>query len=358
MSKIRALIVDDAVVVRMIVSKVIADDPALEVAAIAPSGAIAFEKIVQVNPDIVIMDVEMPGMDGLETLRKIKTSYPKIPIIMFTSNTQRSADLAVQALTLGASDFILKPSNMKNQDDAISYLRENLLPKIKVVCEKIARPLQIPKPAGAALIEKTAIATSKDAIDVVVIGISTGGPNALADFLPKIASGFPSPILIVQHMPPVFTKLLADRLSAASKIPFSEGKPGEVVTPGRGWIAPGDYHMIVYRDGADVKLGLHQGPPENSCRPAVDVLFRSVAEVYRNRALAVVMTGMGKDGLRGCERIREAGGQIFVQDEASSVVWSMPGSVYGAGLADKVIPLKDMAIELERKVKASYERVR
>ncbi len=186
---------------------------------------------------------------------------------------------------------------------------------------------------------------------MVAIGASTGGPNALTELFGRLPAPFPVPIVIVQHMPPMFTRLLAERLSAQSGSRVEEGASGVTLQPGRVWVAPGDYHMIVVRDGTQVRMQIHQDPPENSCRPAVDVLFRSLARTFGAHALAVVLTGMGSDGLRGCECVREAGGRILVQDEASSVVWGMPGYVARAGLADRVLPISPLADEIVRRVR-------
>ncbi|HCF30265.1 MAG TPA: chemotaxis response regulator protein-glutamate methylesterase, partial [Cyanobacteria bacterium UBA11049] len=188
-------------------------------------------------------------------------------------------------------------------------------------------------------------------VDIVAIGVSTGGPNALAALLSELPAEFPVPIAIVQHMPPMFTKLLAERLASKCEIRVDEAFAGALLEPGRAWIAPGNFHAIVERDGQVVRIGINQEPPENSCRPSVDVLFRSIAQVYGAKALAVVLTGMGQDGLRGCECIREVGGQILVQDRASSVVWGMPGFVANAGLADRVISLDQMAGEIISRVR-------
>jgi two-component system chemotaxis response regulator CheB len=187
-------------------------------------------------------------------------------------------------------------------------------------------------------------------IDIVAIGVSTGGPNALAILLPTFPRDFPVPMVIVQHMPPVFTRLLAERLSAKSRIQVREGATGALLESGCAWIAPGDYHMAVASENGRMMLRTHQGPPENSCRPAVDVLFRSVGDIYRSHTLAVELTGMGQDGLRGCEHIRELGGQVLAQDQASSIVWGMPGFVVSAGLADKVLPIDQMGFEIIRRV--------
>ena len=187
-------------------------------------------------------------------------------------------------------------------------------------------------------------------VDVVAIGVSTGGPAALMEMIPKFPADFPVPILIVQHMPPIFTNLLAERLALRASIAVAEGALSHLLTPGHAWIAPGGLHMAVECDGEAVRLTTHRDPPENSCRPAVDVLFRSVARVYGPRALAVVMTGMGQDGLRGCEQIQAAGGQVLVQDESSSVVWGMPGIVARSGLADRVLALSELGAEIIERV--------
>lgn len=187
-------------------------------------------------------------------------------------------------------------------------------------------------------------------IEVVAIGASTGGPNALAELFGQLPGDFPVPIVLVQHMPPMFTRLLSERLTARSALRVDEASAGGVLEPGRVWVAPGDHHMIVVRDGTQVRVQVHQDPPANSCRPAADVLFRSVAQTFGPGTLAVVLTGMGQDGLRGCEAIRAAGGQILVQDEATSVVWGMPGNVVRAGLADRVLPLSLIAGELIQRV--------
>ena len=186
-------------------------------------------------------------------------------------------------------------------------------------------------------------------IDVIAIGVSTGGPNALAEITAALPRDLPVPIMIVQHMPPMFTKLLADRLNARSGLHILEGTQGAVLEPGLAYVAPGGYHMEVRRRGTRVVVNLNQDAPEHSCRPAADVLFRSVASVYGNRALGVVLTGMGSDGLRGCEQIHEAGGRVLAQDEATSVVWGMPGYVTEAGLAERVLPLEAIATELCRR---------
>ena len=339
--KIRVLIVDDAVVVRSRVSKILSTVPEIEVAGIAANGRIALAKIPQVNPDVIILDIEMPDMNGLETLAAIRETYPKLPVIMFSTFTIAGATATLEALSLGANDYATKPSNMVNVEAANQHILTELVPKIKLFGAV----------RGEGRVKRTYVYSSPSPTpdsppptpSVLAIGVSAGGPNALAELLPALSADFPVPILIVQHMPPMFTKLLAERLASKCKIRVREATPGAVLEPGIAWIAPGDFHMMVERNGDTVQIATNQAPPENFCRPAVDVLFRSVAQVYGANSLVVVLTGMGQDGLRGCGHIHEVGGTIFVQDEASSVVWGMPGLVANAGLAERIIALDQMA---------------
>lgn len=372
-AKIRILIVDDSAVARHVLTDVLSGDAMLEVVDSAPNGRVALGKLPIIQPDLVILDVEMPEMDGLETLTEIRKRQPRLPVIMFSALTERGASVTLEALALGANDYVTKPSNSGNRANALQQVREELIPRIKAFCRHILDPVpaQVPKPvpifkARSALntspVSKPIAAEPDSApistvlrprlrVDVVAIGISTGGPNALAALLPQLSAQFPVPIVIVQHMPPIFTRMLAERLDVQSTLAVAEGIAGETLKPGQLWIAPGGFHMIVERQGMQVRLQLHQGDPENSCRPAVDVLFRSVAEVYRGHTLAVIMTGMGQDGLRGCEAIYKVGGYILAQDEASSVVWGMPGAVVKAGLTDGQIALSQLAREIQARVR-------
>lgn len=356
MPKIRVLVVDDSVVIRRMVADALAADPAIEVAAAAADGRIALARIPQVNPDIVILDIEMPVMNGLEALAEMRKSYPRLPVIMFSTLTERGASATLDALSLGACDYVTKPSNVGGAALALERIREELIPKIKVHCQPgsasvsgslLARPASPSSPRPA---PRTPASQDGPRVDVVAIGVSTGGPNALAELIPQLPAGFPVPVLIVQHMPPLFTRFLAERLSSKSRIEVAEGQPGEALKPAQAWVAPGNFHMVVQRTDGTARIATHQGPPENSCRPAVDVLFRSVAEIYGPHVLAVIMTGMGQDGLRGCESIRDLGGQVLAQDATTSVVWGMPGFVASAGLADKVVPLGELATEITKRV--------
>ena len=355
MPKIRVLVVDDSVVIRRMVSDVLAGEPDIEVAGAAADGRIALQKIEQVNPDILTLDVEMPVMDGLETLRQLRKTHRRLPVIMFSTLTERGASATMDALALGASDYVTKPANVGSAAAALEKIRAELIPKIRAhgpqPANSAARPFTLTPEQMAQLpfsVSAPRPATSR--VEVVAIGTSTGGPNALGDLVPLLPPNFPVPVVIVQHMPPIFTKFLADRLSSKSQITVVEASNHVELLPGNAYIAPGDFHMMVERSKDGVRIRTQQEQPENSCRPAVDVLFRSVAEVYRGDALAVIMTGMGQDGLRGCGRIREAGGQILAQDEATSVVWGMPGYVANAGLADGVLPLGLIAGEIVRRV--------
>jgi two-component system chemotaxis response regulator CheB len=289
----------------------------------------------------------MPVMNGLETLVELRKLYPKLPVVMFSTLTERGASATLDALSLGASDYATKPSNTGSPAAAVAAIRAELLPKIKALCGGSAVKLKsLPPPRPTVKVKRPA----NRHIEIVTIGTSTGGPNALAEVLPRIPKDFPVPIVLVQHMPPIFTRLLADRLAARSAIPVEEGIAGVILSAGHAWIAPGNFHMTVKRAGVGSRLELNQDAPENSCRPAVDVLFRSVAQVFGTSVLGVVMTGMGSDGVIGAQHIREKGGEVIIQDEASAVVWGMPGLVFASGQADAVYPLDQLGQEITRRV--------
>lgn len=345
MPKIRVLIIDDAVVIRRLLTDCLSGDPDIEVVGTASDGKIGLAKISQLNPDLVTLDIEMPVMDGLETVAAIRKTYKKLPVIMFSTLTERGASSTLDALSRGANDYVTKPANVGSVAIGMQRIREELIPKIKGLCRKAPEITSCLIPR-----KSTAIISGVNRPEVVTIGVSTGGPNALAAMMPGLQKNFPVPVVFVQHMPTLFTRLLAERLSVVSSLRVREGVEGALLKPGDAWIAPGGFHMEVIRTPAGVILKLHEEPPENSCRPAVDVLFRSVAKVFGAKSLAVVMTGMGQDGMRGCENIREAGGQVLIQDEATSVVWGMPGAVANAGLANKILPLSDIAAEINLRV--------
>jgi len=358
--RIRVLVVDDSAVIRRLISQVLEEDPGIEVVGTAQNGAIALQRIQQSNPDVITLDVEMPEMDGIETLRRIRKSHPQIRVIMCSTLTERGATTTMEALSLGASDYIAKASNAGSLDKSLQALKADLIPKIKQFfppANVLSRPALLRKtplkdPANATATTATTASTTKTVWaknpfpEVLAIGVSTGGPTALSDIMPLIPANFPLPILIVQHMPPIFTKLLAERLSSRCKIRVEEARNGMPVEPGCALIAPGDFHMRVSGQPGRVKIILDQAPQENSCRPAVDPLFRSVGEVWGPSSIGVVLTGMGQDGLLGAEALRAKGAFLIAQDEASSVVWGMPGFVVKAGLADKVLPLRMVIPEI------------
>lgn len=352
MSKIRVLIVDDAVVIRRLLSDLLGSDPELEIVGTAANGRIALSKIRQLQPDLVTLDVEMPEMDGLQALTELRKDYPKLPVIMFSSLTERGATVTLEALSRGANDYVTKPANIGSVVASTQSIQNELIPKIKAFCSRASMVRKITESMHSSQAGRATSWSPRTTqrVDIVAIAVSTGGPNALEKIIPELPADFPVAVTIVQHMPPIFTETFARRLSGLSNLPVHEGAPGDVLRRGGVWIAPGGYHMYLTRKIAAVQIQTDQSPLENSCRPAADVLFRSVAELYGPRSLAVVLTGMGEDGLRGCQAIRAAGGQIIVQDEASSVVWGMPGNVAMAGLADEVLPLDRIAAEIMRRV--------
>jgi two-component system, chemotaxis family, protein-glutamate methylesterase/glutaminase len=341
LAPIRVMVVDDSVVVRRLVSDVLSADPRIEVVGTAANGKVALAKIPQLNPDLITLDVEMPVMDGLETLVELRRSYPRLPVVMFSTLTERGATATLDALERGADDYVTKPANVGSVTESMAAVRAELVPKIIGLCGR--RLLgRAPVPASTRPLA-TSVPKPEARADVVAIGVSTGGPDALTQVLTALPSDLPVPVVVVQHMPPVFTKQFADRLDAKCEIRVSEAVSGELLEPGHALVAPGDFHLRVHRRGDQVRVGLDQGTPENYCRPAVDVLFRSVAQAYGRNVLGLVLTGMGSDGARGAGVVAQAGGSVYVQDEPTSVVWGMPGSVVAAGLADKVLPLREVA---------------
>lgn len=364
MPKIRVLVVDDAVVVRRLVSDVLSEDAEIEVVGIAPNGRIALAKLPQVNPDIVILDVEMPELDGLETLKELRKTYRLLPVIMFSTLTQRGAEATLDALSFGASDYVTKPANVGSVGAAMETVRTTLIPKVKQLCGRgravtgvaakpvapVAAATPVASAAGSVPVRRVVPGGIVGRVDILAIGTSTGGPDALNRLLPLLPADFPIPIVVVQHMPPMFTRLLAERLDARCAVRVREAASGDLMEPGKVLIAPGDFHLALTEKEGRRQAQVYVGPPENSCRPAVDVLFRTVVDHYGAATLGVILTGMGQDGLRGCERIREAGGQVIAQDEATSVVWGMPGFVAQSGLANQVLPLDEVAQAIVRAV--------
>lgn len=363
----RILIVDDSAVMRNLLRSVVSADPQLEVAGTAVDGASALESVPFVWPDLILLDVEMPVMDGLATLRELRRRGIRIPVIMCSSLTQRGATVTVEALACGAADYVAKPSGASDRETALRQLASELIPKICALTKQsAARAVSLPARSEAVQSTQLHASSACGAIRasgelhagpgistpaVVAIGVSTGGPAALDVVLPSLPADFPLPVLVVQHMPELFTHILAERLNRRCGLRVCEAAQAKPVSPGTVYIARGNWHMeTIAASSAEkpVTLRLHQGTPENHCRPAVDVLFRSVARVYGAGVLAVVLTGMGSDGLLGSRMIHDFGGAVLAQDEASSTVWGMPGAVAAAGLAHKVLPLDSIASEILR----------
>jgi two-component system chemotaxis response regulator CheB len=358
MPQIQIMIVDDSIVVRKVLANVLSSDPDLAIAGWASNGRLALAKLQTLRPDIILLDIEMPDMNGLETIPGIRKILPHTPIIMFSTLTERGAEATLDALALGASDYVAKPSN-QNMAATSEAIQRDLVPKIKALCHF---PVRVQNPRSSVQSPVTEVPRSEirfhapplgsSQLKIVAIGVSTGGPDALSKLLPSFPANFPLPVVIAQHMPPVFTTLLAKRLASKCALPVREGQPGELLGPSCVWIAPGDYHMVVQEEDHRMRLRTQQDPRENFCRPSVDVLFRSVAAVYGAHSLGVILTGMGQDGLKGCEALCAAGASVIVQDEASSVVWGMPGYVARAGLAERILPLDQICGEIMRRVTA------
>ena len=346
MARPRVLVVDDSVVARRLVSKAITADETVDVVGTAADGRVAVAQIERLRPDAVTLDLDMPVMDGLETVEAIRERWPHLPVIMVSTYTVRGAQVTLDALALGANDYVVKPSGSASPSEAIARLHEELVPRIIALCPHTSPGLAPSEPIAIAARGPTA------RVDAIAIAVSTGGPTALGSLLAGLPASLPVPVLIVQHMPPMFTRVLAERLDRTSAIRVLEAADGHRLEPGTVRIAPGDRHMLVERNDDAVRVRTTIDPAENSCRPAADPLFRSVAVAYGRHALGIVMTGMGSDGLRGSRRLVEEGSRVIVQDEASSVVWGMPGFVVREGLADAIVPLHDLAREIGARLAA------
>ncbi len=334
----RVLVVDDATIYRHAISQILSSESEIEVVGTAANGRLALEKIPELRPDIVTLDMEMPEMDGLETLHHLHALYPEIQTIVVSHYTEEGAELTIRALQLGAVDFVTKPGKNCSLAENLQFLREQLLPKIrqlKINPQRRVATAHAPSRTIKWLVEKP----QKKKRELIAIGASTGGPRHLSELFGQFSPGMRQTILIVQHMPPLFTEKLAYQLNQVGTVPAKEAEDGEIITAGRAYIAPGDFHMKVVEKEGTRRIQLTREPPENFCRPAVDVLFRSVATVYGQQAVGVVMTGMGRDGLKGCEVLKAGGAPVVVQDEATSVVWGMPGHVVRHGLADAIAPI-------------------
>ena len=365
---LRVMVVDDSAVIRGLIARWIEAEPDLTVAASIRTGLDAVNQVARVNPDVVVLDIEMPDMDGIEALPLLLEKKPDLVVIMASTLTRRNAEISFKALSLGASDYIPKPESTREMSAADVFKRD-LIEKIRHLGARFRRPAVVAspslspaaqpapalRPAAAAAIP--AAAPQKLALRpftatqprVLVIGSSTGGPQALMSMVGGIGPVIDKyPVLITQHMPPTFTTILAEHLARASGRPAHEGIDGEEIKPGNIYLAPGGRHMRVARSGNQPVIALDDGPQINFCKPAVDPLFKSAVEFWQGAILAVVLTGMGSDGAQGGKAIAAAGGNVIAQDEATSVVWGMPGAVTNAGACAAVLPLDQIAPKVVR----------
>lgn len=371
--KVRVLVVDDTVMYRKILTDVLSLMPEVEVVGTANNGKIALAKIDTLDPDLMTLDLEMPVMDGLATLRELQRSKKDVAVVMVSAHTSEGAAVTMKALERGAYDFIAKPDGATAQENRQSLLRQ-LRPVIQSVATKrmlrpilsekrrppgpsrsdgvpsrpVDRPPITPPPRPVQAASRTGRETypQPGRVSIVAVGISTGGPNALAEVIPRLPRNLRVPVVIVQHMPPVFTRALAESLNQKSLLTVIEAAGGERLQAGHVYIAPGGRQMRVVKNGGGESLELTDDPPENHCRPAADYLFRSVARVYGNRALGVIMTGMGSDGVKGLRVMKQQGAQVLAQDGESCVVFGMPMEAIKAGVTDAVIALNQLATEI------------
>jgi two-component system chemotaxis response regulator CheB len=341
---IRVVVVDDSLVMRSLLRMVLASDPTIELAGMAADGASALDVIDRLKPDLVLLDIEMPRMSGIEMLAELRARKSSVKVIMCSTLTRRGAGITLEALALGATDYVTKPTAQHGAADAVATLTRELLPKIKGLF------LSGASQTARSSVQELQNSGRQKPVSMVVLGVSTGGPVALETLLPQIPGDFPVPIVIAQHMPRLFTSLLAERLNRVCEVAVCEAVAGERTAGGCVYLAPGDGHLQLIRAafGRGHTFRLVEPAPGDFCRPSVDVLFHSAANVCGESTVGVVLTGMGSDGLEGCKAIRRAGGQVLVQDRATSAVWGMPGAIAEAGLAHRVLPLHAIAAELVR----------
>lgn len=346
---LRVVIVDDSAVVRGLFARWIDQEDDMLVAGSATDGVRGIEKVRELQPDVLILDIEMPNMGGLEALPQLIAARPGLKVLMASTLSTRGADVTLRALELGAADYIPKPES--SRVGGAESFRLELVAKIRALCGRTrqwhAAPQTVkpaaPVPVPAAVVPLRPRPAASRRMDVLLVGASTGGPPALRSFLLGLGPDWSLPVLIVQHMPAAFTTILAEHLDKALGLTVLEAKDGMSVKPRHVYVAPGDFHMTLKGTAANPIIRLDQEPPVNWCRPAVDPLFRSAAEIYGSHAVAVVLTGMGHDGRDGARKLVEAGAAVMAQDEATSVVWGMPGAVAEAGLAELIKPVPGLS---------------
>ena len=359
--KLRVLVVDDTIVYRSCVSDILKEIPGVELAGVAHNGQIALAKVASLAPDVLTLDIEMPVMNGIEVLAELKKHHPRVGAIMLSTLTADGSEMTMKALELGAFDFILKPQSGSLTENK-KLIKERLEPMLAAYARsqaarrlvgasplsKPTRPMP-PRPTVAAVASAmTNPGKKRQSSEIIAIGVSTGGPNALGQMLPMLPGNIGVPVLIVQHMPPVFTKSLAASLDKKCALTIKEAEEGEAIKANTVYIAPGGKQMKLVADAGGTHRRVHitNDPPENSCRPSVDYMFRSIADYYVGRTTAVIMTGMGSDGTKGLEILKNKGAYVIAQDEATCVVYGMPKAPTEGGLVDCVAPLGRIADEI------------
>jgi two-component system chemotaxis response regulator CheB len=349
------MVVDDSAVIRGLLTKTLESDAEIKVTATVGNGQAAIDTLKRSDIDVIVLDIEMPVMDGLTALPKLLEARPGVQVIMASTLTLKGASVSMKALSLGAADYLPKPTTTTGISTASDFKRD-LVEKVKSWGLVARRKRGLPPGSAAApgssappppkklysgeVKLRTAGGTGR--VDCLAIGSSTGGPQALFALFRALGRVDRMPVFVTQHMPATFTTILAEHLAQASGMPAAEAKDGEAVVPGRIYVAPGDFHMTVEGMAGNMVVKLNKNPPENFCRPAVDPMLRSIAKAYGNRTLFVMLTGMGQDGLKGARELVNAGSTVIAQDEASSVVWGMPGAVASAGLCTAVLPLNEI----------------
>ncbi|NBC34694.1 MAG: chemotaxis-specific protein-glutamate methyltransferase CheB [Alphaproteobacteria bacterium] len=367
------MVVDDSAVIRGLFTRTLEADPEIRVVSSVPNGQMAVNAIARQPVDVVILDIEMPVMDGLTALPKLLEASPASKVVMASTLTKRNAEISLKALEAGASEYVTKPTAVRELHSAAAF-KEELLAKVKALGaatrpggKAAARAPLGPRPAAprtAAPREARIQPVKPGAItlrpmpsafhpDIIAIGSSTGGPQALFKLLGHLAAGVSQPIIVTQHMPATFTTILAEHIGRQCRLPTCEAADGMPLVGGHCYVAPGNFHMVVAGKPDAPVLRINQDPPENFCRPAVDVMIRSVVAAFGRKVLAVILTGMGQDGLKGCRQVAEAGGVVVAQDEATSVVWGMPGAVASAGLCQSVLPIQDIGPLIHRLARKS-----
>lgn len=368
---LRVMIVDDSVVIRGLISRWIGAEHDMEVAASLRTGLEAVNRIERINPEVAVLDIEMPELDGISALPQLLAKKRDLVIIMASTLTRRNAEISFKALSLGAADYIPKPESTR-EISAADIFHHDLIQKIRHLGARLrrkpavaspplapaspaARAPAVVRPASAPAVHAPTSGSlstrpfSTQTPKVLLIGSSTGGPQALMALVTELGPVIDRfPVLITQHMPPTFTTILAEHLARSSRKPAAEAVDGEPVKPGRIYLAPGGKHMRVVRSGADVAIALDDGPAVNFCKPAVDPLFTSAIDIWHGGILCVILTGMGSDGMRGGKDIVAAGGSVIAQDEASSVVWGMPGAAANAGICAAILPLNQIGAKVNR----------